>query len=117
MKYLALSPIILGVLFFIGCGGEETADESIAANLQTETITVEGIQCQMCVATIQQAAGSVSGVERMNVDFDNKIATVSFNPDHTSLQYIERAIANAGYHANDTQRDEDAYAQLPDCCR
>jgi periplasmic mercuric ion binding protein len=117
VKFKLFLTFIFVILLFIGCGGEEPADESAAIEYATETITVETIKCQMCVATVQRAALQVNGVEGIRIDFDRKIATVSFNPDLASLRDIEQAIANSGYHANDTRRDEDAYATLPDCCK
>ncbi len=117
MKTYAIIPMILGFLFLVGCGSGEQAEEIPAIEYATETIKMETVKCQMCVATVQQAAANVPGVEGMRVDFDNKIGTVSFNPELTTLEEIEQAIAAAGYHANDTKRDEDVFATLPDCCR
>jgi len=117
MRSSTLIPMIIGFLFFIGCGGGEQSEEIPTIEYATETIALETIQCLMCVASVQQAAASVAGVEGMNIDFDRKIGTVSYNADMTSLKDIELAIAKAGYHANETKRDEEAYAQLPDCCR
>ncbi len=117
MRSFAVIPVVLGFLFLIGCGGEERTEDVQAINQKTETIAVETIQCQMCVAYVQQAAAGVQGVDGININFDTKIATVSFNADYTSLSEIEKAIAKAGYHANETKRDEEAYVNLPDCCR
>ncbi len=117
MKKLAVIPVIIGMFLLIGCGAEEKSDEAAALAQHTETITLEGVQCQMCVANVQQAAAGVEGVEGMRIDFDQRVATVSFNPDYTTLEDIEKAIARAGYTANETHRDEAAYEQLPDCCK
>jgi copper chaperone CopZ len=117
MKFNLFLKFMFVTLLFIGCGDEKPADESAANEYATETITVETIKCQMCVATVQRAALQVTGVEGIRIDFDRKIATVSFNSDLTSLQDIELAIAKSGFHANDTRRDEEVYATLPDCCK
>jgi copper ion binding protein len=107
----------IGIFFIIGCGGTESSEETGRIHTTTETIKLEGLKCQMCVATVQRAAGNLDGVEHMRIDFDAQVATVSFNSDLVSLTDIEHAIAESGYHANDTRRNEDAYANLPDCCR
>lgn len=116
MKILSNLPIIVMLLFLIGCGGGKT-DETVTAEYVTETIRLETIRCQMCVSFVQKAAASVDGVEGMRVDFDRRIGTVSFDPAKTTLGEIEAAIAAAGYNANETKRDEHAYLALPDCCR
>jgi periplasmic mercuric ion binding protein len=107
----------IGIFFIIGCGSTERTDETGHIQTTTETISLEGLKCQMCVATVQRAAGNLDGVEHMRIDFDTKVATVSFNSDMVTLTDIEHAIAESGYHANDTRRNEEAYASLPDCCR
>lgn len=117
MRPYTIIPMIIGFLVIAGCGSGEQAEEAAVIEYATETITMETVKCQMCVATVQQAAAKVAGVEGMRFDFDSKIGTVSFNPELTSLEKIEEAIAAAGYHANDTKRDETVYATLPDCCR
>ncbi len=116
-NFFSFIPIVLGFFLFIGCGNGEQTEEIPTIEFATDTIKMETLKCQMCVATVQQAVAKVEGVEGMRVDFDNKIGTVSYNAEITTLKEIEEAIAAAGYHANDTKRDETVYATLPDCCR
>lgn len=117
MNLLATFAVVLGFLFVIGCGSQQEHEELPAIEYTTETIKLETIHCQMCVATVQKAIAEVEGIYEANVDLTTKMATVSFDPDITSLSDIEKSIANAGYHANETLRNEEAYAKLPDCCR
>jgi len=117
MKTSAILTLVLGFLFLVGCGSQEQQEELPAIEYTTETIKLETIQCQMCVATVQKALAEVDGIYETNVDLTAKMATVSFDADITSLSDVEKSIAKAGYHANETKRDEDAYAKLPDCCR
>jgi copper chaperone CopZ len=117
MKTLKISILVLGLIFLIGCGSQEQQEELPAIEYSTETIKLETLRCQMCVATVQMAIAEVEGIYDVNVDLTAKMATVSFDPDITTLSEIENSIAKAGYHANETTRDEDAYAKLPDCCR
>lgn len=117
MNSLALFTVVFGFLFLIGCGSQEKQEELPAIEYTTETIKLETINCQMCVATVQKAIAEVGGVYEATVDLNAKMATVSFDADMTTLNEIEKSIAMAGYHANETTRDDDAYAKLPDCCR
>jgi periplasmic mercuric ion binding protein len=117
MRVIYHVTLYIGILFFIGCGGNGQTDEIPDVGLTTETITLETIRCQMCATSVQRAAGGVDGVAGMRVDLDGRTSVVSFDAERTSLAEIEAAIARVGYHANNTLRDEEAYADLPDCCR
>ena len=54
--------------------------EIAAANLQTASFTVEGMTCAVgCAKTIQEELSDLDGVQKATVDFDKKLATVSFD--------------------------------------
>jgi len=54
--------------------------EIAAANLQTASFTVEGMTCAIgCAKTIQEELSDLDGVQKATVDFDKKLATVSFD--------------------------------------
>ena len=80
-------------------------------------ISVPTIQCQMCVETIQTAVKKVEGVISVTVDLKEKMAHVNFDAAKTTQEKIEKAIAAAGYDANNIKRDEEAHAKLPACCQ
>jgi len=80
-------------------------------------ISVPTIQCQTCVETIQSAVKKVAGVISVSVDLKEKTAHVNFDATKTNQGKIEKAIAAAGYDANNTKRDEEAHAKLPTCCQ
>ena len=54
--------------------------EIAAANLQTASFAIEGMTCAMgCAKTIQDDLADLEGVQDAKVDFDTKLATVSFD--------------------------------------
>jgi len=54
--------------------------EIAAANLQTASFTIEGMTCAIgCAKTIQEELSDLDGVQKATVDFDKKLATVSFD--------------------------------------
>jgi copper chaperone CopZ len=114
MKYLYLHLVICTVLL-IGCGKKENADP--LSKVETVTIALPTIVCDMCVKTITKATYAVEGVRDVEVSVEKKSATVTFVPMQTNIQVIESAISEAGYDANGRKRNEDAYNQLPDCCK
>jgi mercuric ion binding protein len=88
-----------------------------AEAIETAKIQVKTIQCDMCVATIEKAVSKLDGVKEILVDLDAKVASVEFFPARVQLSQIETAIAGAGYDANQTKRNDEAYARLPACCQ
>lgn len=73
--------------------------------------------CGECKAFIEEAAYGVKGVKRAEVDLDTKVATVTFKPKKTDEAAIRKAISMAGYDADDVARDQEAFDNLPKCCR
>jgi mercuric ion binding protein len=54
--------------------------EIAAANLQTASFKVEGMTCAVgCAKTIQEELTALDGVQTATVDFDTKLATVTFD--------------------------------------
>ena len=90
--------LALASILFVGCKEKteekelkETAEttetaapkvkkEIAAANLQTASFSIEGMTCAMgCAKTIQDDLTELDGVQEAKVDFDTKLATVSFD--------------------------------------
>src|SRR6187402_1606567 len=54
--------------------------EIAAANLQKASFNIEGMTCAVgCAKTIQEELTALDGVQEAKVDFDKKLATVSFD--------------------------------------
>lgn len=80
-------------------------------------IKVQTIQCNSCVAYVEEALKEVEGVKETKINLESKIAQVSFDPAMTNLAAMERAITMAGYDANNAKSDSAAYAELDACCK
>lgn len=112
MKTILVLTLGLATVFtIIGCAGEQ------AKATETTNISVKGAQCNTCVATIEKAVGKLDGVQSVSVDLDEKLATVEYVASKLDVSRIEKAIADAGYDANDTRKNEEAYQELPACCQ
>ena len=68
-----------------------------AAPPKTVTLDVEGMTCGACPVTVRLALKKVPGVIKAEADYETRSATVSYDPDKTSIQALTRATANAGY--------------------
>jgi len=58
---------------------------------------VSGMTCASCVNRVEQAVGKVEGVERAAVNLATERATVSYDPEQTSISAIASAVERAGY--------------------
>lgn len=119
MKRLLILTVVLGTfsLSAFGQSAKKATPSKTKAVLEKALITVETAVCDMCSATIETAAEKTEGVKTATVDLEKKVATVEFDPTKTSLSSIEQAIAKAGYTANETERDAEAYKKLDACCK
>ncbi|MGC9522235.1 MAG: bifunctional DNA-formamidopyrimidine glycosylase/DNA-(apurinic or apyrimidinic site) lyase [Anaerolineae bacterium] len=67
------------------------------ADMETKTLNVEGMSCQMCVKHVTQALEDVAGVSDVKVDLASGTARITYDPASATLQAFENAVAEAGY--------------------
>lgn len=95
---LALSTAgILSVAFVAPVAAQTSRAPAVRA--QTATFAIQNMTCPLCPATVKRAMEGVPGVRSVNVDFERKSATVSFDPGRTKPAVIAAASTNAGYPA------------------
>lgn len=80
-------------------------------------IKVSNMVCDTCAKTIETALGKVEGVKDAKVDKEKKVVTVRYEAGKVDVKGLEKAVAGAGYNANDTPADPKAHAGLPECCK
>jgi len=108
MKYLILASLVFFNL--ISC----SSSKSIPSSAQTETFKVWG-NCGMCKKTIEGAL-QTKGIYKANWNKDTKLITVSFDST-TNIDAIQQKIASVGYDTEKYSGDDNAYKQLPQCCK
>jgi len=84
-------------------------------NFRTEMFKVSG-NCEMCKERIETTAKSVKGVSSALWDIDTKMAQVEFDNRITTLDDIQRAIAEVGHDNGKYRSPDDIYNKLPECC-
>ncbi len=62
-----------------------------------DTFNVPDVSCGHCKQTIESALGSVSGIETVAVDLDNKQVDVVYDPTVVDRTGVVRALEAAGY--------------------
>ena len=100
IKNIAIATII--VFFSVSCKKEasvETKDvtkaktEIAAKNLETANFTIDGMTCAIgCGKTIEGKLIETEGVQEAVVDFESKIATVSFDKTKQNINTISTTI-------------------------
>ena len=81
--------------------GAQAVAEAVSQNsLKTETFKIEKMTCATCPITVRKAMGKVSGVSSVDIDYQSKTATVTFDPKRTKASAIALASTNAGYPAS-----------------
>lgn len=67
--------------------------------LTTSVFTVENMTCVTCPITVKKAMSRVDGVEEIAIDFETKIARVSYDPTRAEPQDIADASTGVGFPA------------------
>ncbi|MGA3243466.1 MAG: heavy metal-associated domain-containing protein [Bacteroidota bacterium] len=115
-RLMSLFIALLLILAVVSAQPQQKVKTS-ATKIDTTMINVPTIVCNSCISTITKALKKVDGVKSTKIDLKMKIATVTYASTKTSLSKIEKAIAKAGYDANNTKRDPAAYEKLDACCK
>jgi len=73
--------------------------------------------CEDCKALIEAAVKDMSGVESVSWDYETSLTTVIYSLNRTSENQLQEAIAEKGFETQFFPANEDARANLPECCR
>ena len=112
MKRISL---LYTTVLFYGC--LSVISQNSANNLKIDEILIPTAQCNMCVANIENALNGVDGIIKYKVELETYRVKIKYNTDKLSLQSIEQLISKAGYQANNSPADVDAYNKLAMCCK
>lgn len=118
-----LSVAIIATIGLVSCKNETkketTKTEQTTINQVASTETTFGVRgnCGMCKNTIETAINGINGVKSAEWDKLRKEVKVSFDGSKTNLDAIHNAIANVGYDTDKATGSEDAYNNLPGCCK
>jgi copper chaperone CopZ len=107
-----MKTIMLSLLVFMGL----SSFTLFASSTKTEKFKVAG-NCGMCEARIEKAAKSVEGVTAADWNKETKMIEVTLNPAETNIQKVHEAIAKAGHDTEIISASDEAYANLPGCCK
>ena len=84
------------LVFVLTVTGISAANQSMS----TATFEVEKMTCATCPITVRKAMQRVEGVREVDVDFESKMATVTYDSSATSAQEIADASSDVGFPAH-----------------
>ncbi|WP_435413634.1 heavy-metal-associated domain-containing protein [Psychroserpens mesophilus] len=123
MNKVILSVAVIAALGLTSCKNdtkkvEETTTTEVSKEMAMTDLSfgVRG-NCGMCKSTIEKAANGVDGVASASWDVDKKKIDVSFDASKTDAMAIHNAIAASGYDTEKVAGSEEAYKDLPGCCK
>jgi periplasmic mercuric ion binding protein len=73
------------------------ASPVVFAESKTVTLSVPGMNCNLCPLTIKKAISKVPGVASVEASYEKKQAVVTFDDRRASVEALMKATANAGY--------------------
>lgn len=65
--------------------------------MENVTLTVQGMSCGSCIASIEGSVGKLDGVESVKVRLQDGEVDVSFNSDKVDLKAITEIMEEQGY--------------------
>ena len=70
---------------------------AVFATEQTVTLAVENMNCASCPYIIKQSLTRVDGVSEVDVSYQERTATVTFDDTRTAVQDLTAATADMGF--------------------
>lgn len=86
------------LLAIVIIGGFATTTSVFAAD-QTVSLRIEKMTCALCPITVRKAMERTDGVQEVKVNFDTKIAVVTFDDSKTTAADVAQASTDVGYPA------------------
>jgi len=80
-------------------GASEDAAMTFGERAMT-TLQIGGMSCESCASEVAEALTKVEGVIGSDVNFDRKLATVTYNPRKTNPELMVKAVETIGYSAS-----------------
>jgi mercuric ion transport protein len=103
---VAAFPYYSGAILKAQAQGSTQGAKSVDASETTVVIPVSGMTCDSCATHIQGVLSKSSGVKSAVVSYEKGQATVTYDPQVTSVKNIQTTIEAIGYRTGDVERSE-----------
>ena len=86
--------------------------------IKTQIFCDHCLQCESCDENIfNSLKDNNKGIRIVKVDTEKNIISIKYHSEKTNLEELEKAIAMAGFKANNREPDNKAYESLDGCCK
>ena len=68
-----------------------------AGKVQSVELSIPGMDCPVCPITIKKSLQKVEGVKRVEISYENKTASVSYDSTLTDINRLLKATEDVGY--------------------
>ncbi|WP_211213484.1 metal-binding (seleno)protein [Paucidesulfovibrio longus] len=82
-----------------GCSTTCGVTSAHAAESQTVDLALEGLTCASCKFAVKAALKRLDGVEQVDVNYEERKATVVYDPEKVTPQQLVDAVNATGFHA------------------
>jgi periplasmic mercuric ion binding protein len=104
--------VLIGMLMVMaGASFAQKPPKVAKATIHTTAI------CDDCKGRIEGALNRTKGVKTASLDLASNEVTVTFSPKKMDEEGLRKAIAAVGYDADAVKANQEAYDNLPLCCR
>ncbi len=114
MKKLLLLIVIVAGIFSSGFGQMKKPEWA--------TIKTPNLRCWECKKRLEdymarEISQTEAGIIKMQINLLSGTTRIQYWPDRVNLNYIQTAIANAGFDADEIKAEETSYKKLPPSCK
>ncbi|MEL6589518.1 MAG: hypothetical protein AAFP02_19225 [Bacteroidota bacterium] len=107
-----IKSFLLTSLFFLFVFSASAQEKT--PKVVTEEFEVQGV-CIMCKLRIENAA-LIKGVKLAEWDQETGVLKVIYKPKQTTLEEIQKAVAEHGHDTKTVKASDKSYSNLPACC-
>ena len=117
MKKMLLSVVVFFV-FAVSLNAQVMQQKA-----QWASISVPQLKCWVCKEKVDQflltekGPNQDAGIVQWTISMNTGILKIQYIPDRITLDYIRVTLNNAGYDADTTKAEPDAYKMLPPICK
>ena len=112
--------LLIAVLFVFALNSNAQVMQQKA---QWATISMPQLKCWVCKEKVDQflltekGPNADAGIVQWTISMNIGILKIQYIPDRITLDYIRVTLNNAGYDADTTKAEPDAYKMLPPICK
>lgn len=111
MKHFTSIFIFISILLF------STNTQAQKHKKESRVIIKSMLNCEVCAEAIEDELDDISGIKSIEIDMNENKIIITYDSYQLNPERIREAISEIGFPADDLEAHEDAYKELPDCCK